>query len=186
MSEIIYGIHAVKALLDSDPQRFLDVYILKGRDDRRLHALIVELEAAGIVIQIASRQWLDEKVDGAVHQGIVARVQEGRQFQEGDLPGLLQLHAAPFLLVLFVILQQLHLLALHLLQSYSYHLHRRTKKLQVQSQLLQLMLLQWKLPPPRSVTTEASFVWRQTSSCSSACLDLTTSLLWKRIYMNGV
>ncbi|WP_213990453.1 23S rRNA (guanosine(2251)-2'-O)-methyltransferase RlmB [Sodalis sp. dw_96] len=100
MSEIIYGIHAVKALLDRDPQRFLDVYILKGRDDRRLHALIVELEAAGIVIQVANRQWLDEKVEGEVHQGIVARVQEGRQLQENDLPGLLQQHAAPFLLVL--------------------------------------------------------------------------------------
>ncbi|QWA10263.1 23S rRNA (guanosine(2251)-2'-O)-methyltransferase RlmB [Sodalis ligni] len=100
MSEIIYGIHAVKALLDRDPQRFLDVYILKGRDDRRLHPLIVELEAAGIVIQIANRQWLDEKVEGAVHQGIVARVQEARQLQENDLPGLLQQHAAPFLLVL--------------------------------------------------------------------------------------
>ncbi len=100
MSEIIYGIHAVKALLDSDPQRFLDVYILKGRDDRRLHALAAELEAAGIVIQVANRQWLDEKVEGAVHQGIVARVQEGRQLQEQDLAGLLQQHAAPFLLVL--------------------------------------------------------------------------------------
>ena len=47
MSEIIYGIHAVKALLDNDPQRFLEVFILKGRDDRRLQPLVAELEAAG-------------------------------------------------------------------------------------------------------------------------------------------
>ncbi|XBS70426.1 23S rRNA (guanosine(2251)-2'-O)-methyltransferase RlmB [Acerihabitans sp. KWT182] len=100
MSEIIYGIHAVKALLDRDPQRFLDVYILKGREDRRLHALIVELEAAGLAIQVANRQALDDMVDGAVHQGIVARVREGRQLQENDLPELLQQHASPFLLVL--------------------------------------------------------------------------------------
>ncbi|EIT50906.1 RNA methyltransferase substrate-binding domain-containing protein, partial [Yersinia pestis] len=58
MSEIIYGIHAVKALLERDPQRFLEVFILKGRDDRRLQPLIAELEAAGLVIQVASRQWL--------------------------------------------------------------------------------------------------------------------------------
>ncbi len=100
MSEFIYGIHTVKALLDSEPQRFLDVYILKGRDDRRLHPLIAELEAAGFVIQLANRQWLDEKVEGAVHQGIVARVQEGRKLQESDLENLLQQHAVPFLLVL--------------------------------------------------------------------------------------
>ncbi|MDT3252395.1 23S rRNA (guanosine(2251)-2'-O)-methyltransferase RlmB [Serratia sp. root2] len=100
MSEIIYGIHAVKALLDNDPQRFLEVFILKGRDDRRLQPLIAELEATGIVIQVANRQWLDEKVEGAVHQGIIARVREGRQYQENDLPSLLASVDTPFLLVL--------------------------------------------------------------------------------------
>ncbi|KEY59728.1 23S rRNA (guanosine(2251)-2'-O)-methyltransferase RlmB [Serratia sp. DD3] len=100
MSEIIYGIHAVKALLERDPQRFLEVFILKGRDDRRLQPLIAELEASGIVIQVANRQWLDEKVEGAVHQGIIARVREGRKYQENDLPGLLENIDTPFLLVL--------------------------------------------------------------------------------------
>ncbi|WP_226051769.1 23S rRNA (guanosine(2251)-2'-O)-methyltransferase RlmB [Dickeya chrysanthemi] len=100
MSEIIYGIHAVKALLEQDPQRFLEVFILKGREDRRLQPLIAELEAGGIAVQVASRQWLDDKVDGAVHQGIVARVKEGRQYQENDLPGLLAALTTPFLLVL--------------------------------------------------------------------------------------
>ncbi|ACT05647.1 RNA methyltransferase, TrmH family, group 3 [Dickeya chrysanthemi Ech1591] len=100
MSEIIYGIHAVKALLEQDPQRFLEVFILKGREDRRLQPLIAELEAGGIAVQVANRQWLDDKVEGAVHQGIVARVKEGRQYQENDLPGLLAALATPFLLVL--------------------------------------------------------------------------------------
>ncbi|MCG8707371.1 23S rRNA (guanosine(2251)-2'-O)-methyltransferase RlmB [Brenneria sp. 4F2] len=100
MSEIIYGIHAVKALLEKDPQRFLEVFILKGRDDRRLHPLITELESVGITVQVANRQWLDSKVEGAVHQGIVARVKEGRQYQENDLPALLDGLEQPFLLVL--------------------------------------------------------------------------------------
>ncbi|WOA52977.1 23S rRNA (guanosine(2251)-2'-O)-methyltransferase RlmB [Dickeya solani] len=100
MSEIIYGIHAVKALLEQDPQRFLEVFTLKGREDRRLQPLIAELEANGIAVQVANRQWLDDKVEGAVHQGIVARVKEGRQYQENDLPGLLASLDTPFLLVL--------------------------------------------------------------------------------------
>jgi len=100
MSEIIYGIHSVKALLDNDPQRFLEVFILKGRDDRRLQPLVTELEAMGIVIQVTSRQWLDDKSEGAVHQGIVARVREGRQYQENDLPDFLAGIESPFLLVL--------------------------------------------------------------------------------------
>ncbi|MFH8135270.1 23S rRNA (guanosine(2251)-2'-O)-methyltransferase RlmB [Pantoea osteomyelitidis] len=100
MSEIIFGIHAVQALLERDPQRFQEVFILKGRDDRRLQPLVAALEAQGIVIQVANRQWLDSKVEGAVHQGIVARVKPGRQYQEGDLPDLLAELEQPFLLIL--------------------------------------------------------------------------------------
>lgn len=33
MSEMIYGIHAVQALLERAPERFQEVYILKGRED---------------------------------------------------------------------------------------------------------------------------------------------------------
>ena len=100
MSEIVFGIHAVKALLDSSPQRFQEVFILKGRDDKRLQPLVKELEAQGIVVQIANRQWLDSQVEGGVHQGIVARVKPGRQYQESDLPDLLESLNSPFLLIL--------------------------------------------------------------------------------------
>ncbi|MER3385920.1 23S rRNA (guanosine(2251)-2'-O)-methyltransferase RlmB [Pectobacterium aroidearum] len=100
MSEIIYGIHAVKALLERDPQRFLEVFVLKGRDDRRLQPVIAELEAQGIIIQVANRQWLDKQADDAVHQGIVAKVKEGRKYQENDLPALLDNLETPFLLIL--------------------------------------------------------------------------------------
>ncbi|MBW5892273.1 23S rRNA (guanosine(2251)-2'-O)-methyltransferase RlmB [Pectobacterium polaris] len=100
MSEIIYGIHAVKALLERDPQRFLEVFILKGRDDRRLQSVIAELEAQGIVIQVANRQWLDKQAEDAVHQGIVAKVKEGRKYQENDLPAMLDNLDTPFLLIL--------------------------------------------------------------------------------------
>lgn len=100
MSEVIFGIHAVQALLEREPQRFQEVFILKGRDDRRLHSLVTGLEALGIVIQLASRQWLDKQVEGGVHQGIIARVRPGRQYQEADLPDLIARYEQPFLLVL--------------------------------------------------------------------------------------
>ncbi len=100
MSEIIFGIHAVQALLERDPQRFQEVFILKGRDDRRLQPLVAALEAQGIVVQLANRQWLDGQVEGGVHQGIVARVKPGKHCQEGDLPDLLAAWEKPFLLIL--------------------------------------------------------------------------------------
>lgn len=98
--EIIYGIHAVTALLERDPVRFKEVYVLKGREDRRLTPVIHELEAQGILVQVANRQWLDSQTEGAVHQGIIAKVKPGRQYQEQDLPDLLAKVDTPFLLVL--------------------------------------------------------------------------------------
>ncbi len=98
--EIIYGIHAVTALLERDPARFKEVYVLKGREDRRLTPVIHELEAQGILVQVANRQWLDSQTEGAVHQGIIAKVKPGRQYQEQDLPDLLAKVDTPFLLVL--------------------------------------------------------------------------------------
>ena len=97
---MIFGIHAVEALLERDPQRFQEVYILKGRDDRRLQPLVSALETQGVAVQVTTRQWLDSKAEGAVHQGIVALVKPGRQYQEGDLPDLLEKTEQPFLLIL--------------------------------------------------------------------------------------
>lgn len=96
MSEIIYGIHAVKALLDRDASRFKEVYILKGREDRRLMPIIQEIESLGIVVQVANRQWMDAQTEGAVHQGIIAKVLPGKQYQEGDLPDFLESTDTPF------------------------------------------------------------------------------------------
>lgn len=99
MSEMIYGIHAVQALLE----RALNVFrksLFKGREDKRLLPLIHALESQGVVIQLANRQYLDEKSDGAVHQGIIARVKPGRQYQENDLPDLIASLDQPFLLIL--------------------------------------------------------------------------------------
>ncbi len=61
MSDMIYGTHAVQALLERAPERFQEVFILKGREDKRLMPLIHALKAQGVVIQVASRQFLDEK-----------------------------------------------------------------------------------------------------------------------------
>lgn len=100
MSEIIYGIHAVRALLDTEPQRFQQIFIQKGHTESRLHALVKTLEAQGIAIQMVSRQWLDSKHKSAVHQGIVAHVKLGYQYHEKTLPDLIASLESPFLLIL--------------------------------------------------------------------------------------
>ncbi|NVO99946.1 23S rRNA (guanosine(2251)-2'-O)-methyltransferase RlmB, partial [Photobacterium damselae subsp. damselae] len=84
-NEMIFGIHAVKAVLASDPSRFIEVFVLKGRQDERLLPILNELQMLGVTMQQAGRKALDDKVRGANHQGIVARVRPGKQFNENDL-----------------------------------------------------------------------------------------------------
>ena len=97
---MIFGIHAVKAVLASDPARFIEVFVLKGRQDERLQPVVNELQMLGITIQQAGRKALDDKVKGASHQGIVARVRPGKQYNENDLDDLLAGQENPLLLVL--------------------------------------------------------------------------------------
>ncbi|ATF74597.1 23S rRNA (guanosine(2251)-2'-O)-methyltransferase RlmB [Pasteurella multocida] len=100
MSENIYGIHAVSAFLNNAPERLIEVYALKGRDDKRLQPLFNELHQLGITIQFVNRQTLDKKAEGEVHQGIMARVQPAKELNEADLDTLLQNQSNPLLLVL--------------------------------------------------------------------------------------
>ncbi len=97
---MIFGIHAVKAVLASDPARFIEVFVLKGRQDERLLPVLNELQMLGITIQQAGRKALDDKVRGASHQGIVARVRPGKQYNENDLEDILAGKENPLLLVL--------------------------------------------------------------------------------------
>ena len=100
MSENIYGIHAVQAVLANAPERLIEVYVLKGREDKRLQPLLNELYNVGVSVQFLNRQTLDKKADGEVHQGIIARVQPAKELNENDLDQILQHQQNPLLLVL--------------------------------------------------------------------------------------
>ncbi|MDV5172083.1 23S rRNA (guanosine(2251)-2'-O)-methyltransferase RlmB [Photobacterium rosenbergii] len=99
-NNMIFGIHAVKAVLAADPSRFIEVFVLKGREDDRLLPVINELQMLGITIQQAGRKALDDKANGASHQGIIARVRPGKQYNENDLDDVLAGKENPLLLVL--------------------------------------------------------------------------------------
>ena len=100
MSEQIYGIHAVKAFLNNAPERLIEVYVLKGREDKRLNPLLDELQRLGIAVQQLNRQSLDNKAKGEVHQGIIARIVPAKELNEHDLDRILEQKNTPLLLIL--------------------------------------------------------------------------------------
>ncbi|CAE6927082.1 Specifically methylates the ribose of guanosine 2251 in 23S rRNA [Vibrio sp. B1FIG11] len=99
-NEFIYGIHAVKAVLEREPERFIEAYVLKGRQDDRLMPILNDLQVCGVSIQQMTRKTLDDKAKGANHQGIIARVKAAKQLNENDIDGILAQHESPLLLVL--------------------------------------------------------------------------------------
>lgn len=99
-NEFIYGIHAVKAVLERDPVRFVEAYVLKGRQDDRLMPVLNELNQIGVSIQQMNRKTLDDKARGANHQGIIAKVKPAKQLNENDLDDILAQHEQPLLLIL--------------------------------------------------------------------------------------
>lgn len=97
----VYGLHAIAALLEKNPQRVRQVFVQKGREDARIAALQTLAHEFNISVQIVSRSHLDEWTGNAVHQGIVAQVIAQSSLTETDLFSLLdQLHTPVFLLIL--------------------------------------------------------------------------------------
>lgn len=99
-NELIYGIHAVKAVLERDPARFVEAYVLKGRQDDRLLPVLNELSRIGVSIQEMNRKVLDDKAKGANHQGVIAKVKPAKQLNEHDLDLIVDQHENPLFLVL--------------------------------------------------------------------------------------
>ena len=102
--EIVLGIHAVNALIERAPERFMELWLLKGRDDERLLPIINLARKYGIPTQLVHRKVLDDKANGEQHQGVLARVKQGKQYSEGDIEDIFQQAEAqnqvPFFLIL--------------------------------------------------------------------------------------
>ena len=102
--ELVFGIHAVNSLLKYSPERFIDVFLLKGREDERLLPVINLVKKHGIPVQQVHRKVLDEKTKGEQHQGVVARIKPGKMYNENDLDDIIaraeKQDVAPFLLIL--------------------------------------------------------------------------------------
>lgn len=99
--EIIYGLHAVQALLKSAPQRVHELLLLQGRNDQRLQKILHSAEVNGIRCKTAGRAKLDELCEGENHQGVVAFCEPGESYDENYLFSMLEsLTVPPFLLIL--------------------------------------------------------------------------------------
>lgn len=96
--EFVFGWHAVESVIKREPQRLQEVLLQTGRRDKRVQSILATLDELGVSWQEVHRRELDGRV-GGVHQGIVARVSESREWSEADLLALVEGSAKPPLLL---------------------------------------------------------------------------------------
>ena len=97
----VYGLHAVAAVLQKDPGQVRALLYDGGRRDRRLRDVLSMATERGVAASESTREQLDAMVAGARHQGVVARVEVGSTYGDGDLDRCLDaIEGTPFLLVL--------------------------------------------------------------------------------------
>lgn len=99
-ADFVFGIHAVKALFERSPEDVLELFVLKDRDDQRLQPILQLARQFGVSVQFCQRRVLDDKVDGAQHQGVVAKARMQQSGDEKDLALIIEQQANPLLLIL--------------------------------------------------------------------------------------
>jgi 23S rRNA (guanosine2251-2'-O)-methyltransferase len=98
---VIFGLHAIETLLNNHPERIIHLYIQDERHDQKAQSIIQLAKAQQVKIEPASRQMLDRLTSRAVHQGVAAYCQKGKEYSEQDLAKILaDLSQPPLLLVL--------------------------------------------------------------------------------------
>jgi 23S rRNA (guanosine2251-2'-O)-methyltransferase len=97
---VVYGLHAVRALLTRDPQRVARIYLQHGRHDARADEIERLARAAGRTVERIEAKQLQARLGEAVHQGVVAEVAPLAPWSEDDLLEAVTRASAPLLLAL--------------------------------------------------------------------------------------
>ena len=84
----IFGLHPVRAVLAQQPERLVEVFATRERQDKALQELVSSAQRLGIRVQFVPKATLDKKVDGGNHQGIVITATAIPPLNEHDLDRL--------------------------------------------------------------------------------------------------
>lgn len=106
--QIIYGWHAVNAIMERNPAA-VDHLLLSTGNDRRIQDLQASAAAGGITIESRSRSEIDRLYPHATHQGVVAFLKSTDRMLTGkQLPAFLDTLSDPALLLVLDGVQDPH------------------------------------------------------------------------------
>ena len=99
-TETVYGMHAVRVLLERHPERVLKVRLAQQRDDARARALEDLAKKAQRPLERVDAQTLKQLLGDVAHQGVAAEIASLPPWSEDDLLSALTGIPSPLLLVL--------------------------------------------------------------------------------------
>ena len=99
-AETIFGMHAVRMMLERDATRVVRVLLTERRDDARVRAIEELARRQQRPLERVSARSLAQRLGAVVHQGIAADITPLPPWSEDDLLEALQTASAPLLLAL--------------------------------------------------------------------------------------
>jgi 23S rRNA (guanosine2251-2'-O)-methyltransferase len=99
-SETIYGMHAVRVMLERHPDRVLTVRLAEQRDDPRARAIEELARRHQRPVQRVDTHSLRQQLGDVAHQGVAAEITPLPPWSEDELLAALQAVRAPLLLAL--------------------------------------------------------------------------------------
>lgn len=97
---LVYGIHAVRTLLQRSPSRVRRLMLDARREDARTRELLQLAQAAGLRSERADAKAIAGRVGDVAHQGVLAEVDPLPAWQEADLLEALAAQKDPLVLLL--------------------------------------------------------------------------------------
>lgn len=97
---LVFGLHAVHALLKTHPDRIQRLCLASERSDHKIQDIVMLAKSKHIKIEFISRHELDKLSKDENHQGAIAFCLAQKQYSENDLEKLLDSVKKPFLLIL--------------------------------------------------------------------------------------
>jgi 23S rRNA (guanosine2251-2'-O)-methyltransferase len=99
-TQLVYGLHTVRAILARHPERVHRVSIAERRDDPRARAIEALARERGCIVERIAAEILRRRVGEVAHQGIVAEIAPLSPWTEDDLLSAIPTATDPLLLAL--------------------------------------------------------------------------------------
>lgn len=98
---IVFGLHAVKAMLMAHPEAVQQLYVQKNKDDKNIKLIVQAAKQHHILIEEVEKARLDQLSNEGNHQGVIVTRSSNTIYHDNDLTSFIQkINDTPFFLIL--------------------------------------------------------------------------------------